>query len=501
MPEITKILIANRGEIALRIIRTCKDLGIQTVAVYSDADAYAPHVLHADESVHIGPAASSESYLVFDKIINAARQTGADAIHPGYGFLSENGDFSERCKGEGMIFIGPKPKAIRLMGDKTAARKLMSKAHVPFPPGTTDALEDPEEAEKAARTIGYPVLIKAAAGGGGKGMRVVNNKKEFHSGIKSARSEAKNAFGDDRVYIEKYLVEPRHVEFQIMADEHGNVLHLYDRECSIQRRHQKVIEEAPCAILPPELRREMAEAAIAAARACNYVGAGTVEFLVDRDRKFYFLEMNTRLQVEHPVTELITGLDLVQLQILVAEGKPLPFKQEDIQKKGHAIECRIYAEDPRDNFLPSTGTLLRHRIPSGNGIRVDAGVEEGQSLTINYDPMISKLCAYGKDRQEAVKRMLRALDEYEIAGCHTTIPFCKFVLNHAAFLKAEYDTHFVQNHYDASLLSTGEPDADDIQSITAALIKMQNSENDPSQSLNANSSGVSISYWWKNRRR
>lgn len=500
MADIEKILIANRGEIALRVIRTCRDMNIPTVAVYSDPDARSPHVLQADESVHIGPAASSESYLVFDKIIDAANKTDADAIHPGYGFLSENGDFAERCRDEGIVFIGPSAGSIRLMGDKTAARDLMSRADVPFPPGTTDALKDSDEAEQIAEEIGYPVLIKAAAGGGGKGMRIVENKEEFRSGIKGARSEARNAFGDDRVYIEKYLVEPRHVEFQIIADEQGNTLHLYDRECSIQRRHQKVIEEAPCAILTPELRAEMAEAAIAAARACDYVGAGTVEFLLDSDRNFYFLEMNTRLQVEHPVTELISGLDLVRLQILVAEGKELPFSQDEVRRNGHAIECRIYAEDPRDNFLPSTGMLLKHRIPSGNGVRVDAGVEEGQSVTIDYDPMISKLCTHGKNRDEAIQRMLRALDEYEISGCRTTIPFCRYVLEHNAFLKAEYDTHFVQNQFDPGRLDEHTEEMETARTIAAALLKLHGGENKDGQSNRTDTTGNSYSYWWKNRR-
>jgi propionyl-CoA carboxylase alpha chain len=499
MPEINKVLVANRGEIALRVIRTCKELGKQTVAVYSDPDADAPHVLMADESVHIGPAASSESYLVIDKIIKAAKDTGADAIHPGYGFLSENGEFSERCEDEGIIFIGPRARAIRLMGDKTAARELMSKANVPFPPGTKKELEDIDEAEKIADEIGYPVLVKAAAGGGGKGMRIVETKEEFKSGIKAAKSEARNAFGDDRVYIEKYLVEPRHVEFQIMADEHGNVLHIYDRECSVQRRHQKVIEEAPCSILTPELRSEMAKAAISAAKAVDYVGAGTIEFLVDADRNFYFLEMNTRLQVEHPVTELITGLDLVELQVLVAEGKELPISQDEVQMKGHAIECRVYAEDPRDNFLPSTGVLTKHRIPSGNGIRVDSGVEEGQEVTINYDPMISKLCTYGNDREHAIKRMLRALDEYEIAGCRTTIPFCKYVLQHDAFVSGEYDTHFVPDHFSPEKLDLEMNDDTNVQALAAALLKMEQGGEEETQTVKSTTNGV-YSKWWKQRK-
>lgn len=500
MPEINKILIANRGEIALRIIRTCKDLGKKTVAVYSEPDAEAPHVLHADESVFIGPAASSESYLVFDKIIEAVRKTGADAIHPGYGFLSENPDFAERCREEDIIFIGPEAESMRLMGDKTAARELMSKADVPFPPGTKKQLENIDEAKKIADEIGYPVLVKAAAGGGGKGMRIVDSADEFESSIKGAKSEARNAFGDDRVYIEKYLVEPRHVEFQIMSDTHGNYLHIFDRECSIQRRHQKVIEEAPCPILTPDLRQEMAEAAIAAAKSCDYVGAGTIEFLVDRDRNFYFLEMNTRLQVEHPVTELISGLDLVALQILVAEGKPLPFSQDDISMNGHAIECRIYAEDPRDNFLPSTGQLTKHRIPSGNGVRVDSGVEEGQKVTINYDPMISKLCTHGQDREHAINRMLRALDEYEIAGCRTTIPFCSYVLDHEAFRSAEYDTHFVPDLFKPEALGRSEEEGSSaIRAMAATLLKTNKSDNGHSEQKSTTDNSQ-FSYWWKNRR-
>ncbi|HLR25618.1 MAG TPA: acetyl-CoA carboxylase biotin carboxylase subunit [Fodinibius sp.] len=502
MAAISKILIANRGEIALRVIRTCKELGKKTVAVYSTPDAEAPHVLQADESVHIGAAASSESYLVIDKIIQAAKDTGADAIHPGYGFLSENADFSQRCNEEDIIFIGPEPYAIKMMGDKTAARELMSKADVPFPPGTKKELKDIGEAKKIADDIGYPVLVKAAAGGGGKGMRIVDSEKDFESGIKAAKSEARNAFGDDRVYIEKYLVEPRHVEFQIMADEHGKVLHIMDRECSIQRRHQKVIEEAPCSILTPELRTEMADAAVSAAKAVDYVGAGTIEFLVDADRNFYFLEMNTRLQVEHPVTELITGLDLVELQILVAEGKELPFNQEDITIDGHAIECRIYAEDPRDNFLPSTGTLTKHRIPSGNGLRVDAGVEEGQEITINYDPMISKLCVHAADRKHAIRRMSRALREYEIAGCRTTIPFCSFVMEHQSFISGDYDTHFVPDHFSDAELNDFRRPKPDIQALTAALLTTAN-DNEAGQNKQgapATTDAAARSEWWRRRK-
>jgi len=497
--KLKKVLVANRGEIAVRVIRTCKELNIESVAVYSEPDKISPHVMLADESVFIGEAASSQSYLDHDKIIHAAKSTGADAIHPGYGFLSENAAFASRCKEEGVIFIGPSPDSISLMGDKTAARELMSKANVPFPPGTKKAFDDIDKARDVADEIGYPVLIKAAAGGGGKGMRIVHKREEFDSSVRGAKSEARNAFGDDRVYIEKYLEEPRHVEFQIMADTHGNVIHLFDRECSIQRRHQKVIEEAPCAILTPELRSEMAEAAIAAAKACNYIGAGTIEFLVDKELKFYFLEMNTRLQVEHPVTELITGRDLVELQILVAEGRELPVKQSDIEKNGHAIECRIYAEDPSDNFLPSTGLLQKHRIPSGPGIRVDAGVEEGQSVTINYDPMISKLCAYAPTRELAINKMLRALEEYEIAGCRTTIPFCEFTLRHPAFREASYDTHFVQNHFDREEMSRADMD-DMIPALSACLLRMSERRREKSKTSVSSDGEIYYTNWWKNRR-
>ncbi|MEX0721484.1 MAG: acetyl-CoA carboxylase biotin carboxylase subunit [Balneolaceae bacterium] len=494
MAQIKKILIANRGEIALRIIHSCKEAGIKTVAVYSRPDAHSPHVLHADESVFIGEAASSESYLVVDKIIKAAKETGADAIHPGYGFLSENAVFAERCKKEKIIFIGPEPEAIRLMGDKTKARELVTKAGIPTPPGLQSELKDIEEARAVADDIGYPILVKAAAGGGGKGMRIVHKKEEFEASIKAAKSEAKNAFGDDRIYIEKYLEEPRHVEFQIMADTHGNVVHIFDRECSIQRRHQKVIEEAPCILLTPELRADMAEAAIKAAKACDYVGAGTIEFLVDKHRNFYFLEMNTRLQVEHPVTEMISGVDLVVTQILVAEGKKLPFKQEDLAINGHSIECRIYAEDPAENFLPSTGLLKKHRVPTGSGIRVDAGVEEGQEITINYDPMISKLTVHGSSREVALQRMLRALNEYEIVGCKTTIPFCEFTLNHPSFVEAKYDTHFVQNHFKPEIMQISQQE----EKVALAAVLLKNLEQEGSEPVMGRN--IEPALWWKNRR-
>lgn len=495
MADIKKVLIANRGEIALRVIHTCKELGIKTVAVYSEPDAHSPHVLHADESVLIGGAASSESYLNMDKIVAAVKETGADAIHPGYGFLSENAKFAERCQKEDIIFIGPMPKAIRLMGDKTEARALVTQAGIPTPPGLKSELKDIEEARRVADEIGYPILVKAAAGGGGKGMRIVHKKEEFEASIKAAKSEARNAFGDDRIYIEKYLEKPRHVEFQIMADTHGNVLHVYDRECSVQRRHQKVIEEAPCAILTPELRKKMAKAAIKAAKACDYIGAGTIEFMVDKNLDFYFLEMNTRLQVEHPVTEMITGVDLVALQILVAEGKELPIKQEDLSINGHAIECRIYAEDASNNFLPSTGFLHKHRIPTGSGIRVDAGVEEGQQITINYDPMISKLSVHGPDRESARKRMLRALDEYEIAGCKTTIPFCAFTLKHPQFISADYDTHFVPEYFKPEKINDAQKEEE--MALAASLLKSVQ------QNTNGEVKGNFVqksSVWWEKRK-
>jgi propionyl-CoA carboxylase alpha chain len=495
MSTIKKVLIANRGEIALRIIRTCNERNIKTVAVYSTPDASSPHVLSANESVHIGNAPSSESYLVMEKIIDAAKQTGADAIHPGYGFLSENSRFASLCKENGIIFIGPTPSAIEMMGDKTKARELMAKANVPLPPGTESAMEDVDEAKKIAEEIGYPVLIKAAAGGGGKGMRIVYDPENFEKSVKTAKSEAKSSFGDDRVFVEKYLEEPRHIEFQVFADEHGNVVHMFERECSIQRRHQKVIEEAPSAVVTPELREKMAEAAVTVAKSCNYVGAGTVEFLVDKHLDFFFLEMNTRLQVEHPVTELITGLDLVSLQIDVAEGKELPVKQSDITKTGHAIECRIYAEDPEDQFLPSTGHLSRHRIPAGPGIRVDAGIEEDMDVSIYYDPMISKLSVHAEDRERAIERMIRALDEYEISGMRTTIPFCKYTLQHKNFRKGTYDTHFVKDHFTPENL-TEHIDLQ-IAALASALISDRNGEE-----KNKSKQKVSVateSDWWKKR--
>lgn len=498
MAEIRKILIANRGEIAVRVIRTCKHLGIKSVAVYSDVDSGMPHVILADESVCIGEAPSSKSYLVMDKIIAAAKKTGADAIHPGYGFLSENAIFAQMCMDNGIIFIGPTPHAIEAMGDKTKARELMKKHNVPLPPGTDTALKDIAEAEEVADRIGYPVMIKAAAGGGGKGMRIVYKKEDFTSSIRTARSEALNAFGDDRVFIEKYLESPRHIEFQIMADAHGNVLHLYDRECSVQRRHQKVVEEAPSPFLDDDMRARMAETAVKAARSCGYLGAGTVEFLADKHRNFYFLEMNTRLQVEHPVTEFITGLDLVELQIRVAEGKKLPLTQKDISIKGHAIESRICAEDPEGNFLPSTGFIKRHKIPSGPGVRVDSGIVAGQSVTINYDPLLAKLVTYGFDREQAINRMRQALKEYEIAGCRTTIPFCLFTMNHPVFQSGTYDTHFIKDYYKPGEMESTTSEIDSI----AAVLLFQNANNGSNGKPDTVMAGTAPdeALWWRIRK-
>ena len=450
-------------------MRTCRERGLATVAVYSDADAGALHVRLADEAVRVGPAPSADSYLVAERILDAARATGADAVHPGYGFLSENAAFAEACAEAGITFIGPPPEAIRQMGDKTAARGLMREAGVPMAPGTTDAIADPAEAERVAGEIGYPVLVKAAAGGGGKGMRVVERPEDFRAGFDRATSEATSAFGDGRVYVEKFLVGPRHVEMQVLADTHGNVVHLFERECSIQRRHQKVVEEAPSAVLTPALREAMGEAAVTAARACGYVGAGTVEFLVDAPgadgvRPFYFLEMNTRLQVEHPVTEAITGLDLVAEQLRIAEGEPLGYAQADVACHGHAVECRVYAEDVGAGFLPAPGPLVRHRPPGGPGVRVDAGVEEGDTVPVYYDPMISKLTTWAPTRSAAIARMDRALAEYDVAGVPTTIPFCRFVMQSEAFRSGDFDTGFVDHEFSPADLAPTDAD------VRAALV-------------------------------
>lgn len=442
-----KILVANRGEIAIRVMRTAKSMGIKTVAVFSEADRNAPHVRYADEAVCIGKAPSNESYLLGDKIIDVARNLNVDGIHPGYGFLSENAHFAELCEQNNITFIGPKSKAIKIMGSKLAAKEAVKAYNIPMVPGIDEAITDVKKAKEIAKQIGFPILIKASAGGGGKGMRIVEKESELESQMNRAISEATSAFGDGSVFIEKYVTSPRHIEIQVMADSHGNVLHFFERECSIQRRHQKVVEEAPSTILTPELRRKMGEAAINVARSCDYLGAGTVEFLMDADLNFYFLEMNTRLQVEHPVTELISGVDLVELQIKVARGEALDMKQEDLKIKGHALELRVYAEDPINDFLPSVGLLKTYKLPVGEGIRVDNGFEEGMEIPIYYDPMLSKLITYGKTRNEAIQLMRKAIDNYLIEGVQTTLPFGKFICEHDAFISGDFDTHFVKKYY------------------------------------------------------
>lgn len=448
-----KILVANRGEIALRVMKTIRKMGIKTVAVYSDADRNSPHVKFADEAVLLGKAPSSESYLVMEKVIAAAKQTGADGIHPGYGFLSENAAFAQLVADNGITFIGPRAHAIEIMGNKLAAKEAVKSYDIPMVPGIEEAITDKDLAKKVAGEIGFPILIKAAAGGGGKGMRVVDNLEELPEQMDRAIGEAVAAFGDGAVFIEKYVGSPRHIEIQILADTHGNVLHLFERECSVQRRHQKVVEEAPSCVLTPEIRAAMGDAAVRVAKACDYVGAGTVEFLLDEDKKFYFLEMNTRLQVEHPVTELITGLDLVEQQIKIARGEALAFEQSDLSIKGHAVEVRVYAEDPLENFMPSIGTLSTYKTPTGEGIRVDDGFEEGMTVPMYYDPMISKLITYGKTREEAIQLMVQAIDGYKVEGVETTLSFGKFVCEHDAFLSGNFDTHFVKNHYSPEALT------------------------------------------------
>jgi acetyl-CoA carboxylase biotin carboxylase subunit len=438
-----RILVANRGEIAVRIVRACREMGIVSVAVFSEADRDARHVRLADEAVAIGPAPSRESYLRIDRVIDAARQTGAEAIHPGYGFLAENEAFARACEEAGVAFIGPRAATIALMGEKTSARREAVAAGVPVVPGTLAPEADPEVLAREAERIGYPVMLKAAAGGGGKGLRLVGSPAELAPALARARSEAASAFGDDRVYLEKAIVKPRHIEIQVLADHHGNAVHLFERECSIQRRHQKVVEESPSPLLTPELRAEMGALAVALVRRTGYVNAGTLEFLVGEDRRPYFLEMNTRLQVEHPVTELVTGVDLVQAQIRIAQGEPLMLRQDDLVQRGHAIECRVYAEDPAAGFMPSPGRIVALRVPSGPGIRDDSGFDEGATVPIHYDPLVSKLVAWGATRGEAIARMRRAVSEYTVLGIRTTLPFFDRLLRHPGFAQGDFDTAFV----------------------------------------------------------
>lgn len=492
-----KILIANRGEIAIRVMRSAREMGIATVAVFSEADRNALHVRYADEAVCIGPAASSQSYLVMERIIEAARQTGADAIHPGYGFLSENAAFADLVKASGIIFIGPSGDSMRKMGSKLAAKATAEANNIPLVPGTAKALESVEEGMRVAEKIGFPVLIKASAGGGGKGMRIVHAAVEFEEQMRLAVSEATSSFGDGAVFIERYVGSPRHIEIQVLGDTHGNVVHLFERECSVQRRHQKVVEEAPSSVLTPQLRAEMGRCAVEVAKACNYVGAGTVEFLLDERLNFYFLEMNTRLQVEHPVTEYITGLDLVKEQIKVARGERLSFRQEDLKILGHAIEIRVYAEDPADNFLPDIGRLSTYRIPQGPGIRVDDAYEEGMDIPIYYDPMIAKLIAYGSDRSEAIERMKRAIEDYHITGVKTTLPFCHFVMRHEAFVSGKFDTHFVKNHYTPDMLHRAEPD----EEMIAALLAVRSIRNNSIPRNSTSGEQGKVSRWKSNRLR
>lgn len=467
MKKINKILVANRAEIALRIMRTAREMGLQTVAVFSEADRTAPHVRYADEAYLIGSAPSSESYLKMDILINIALESGSQAIHPGYGFLSENETFAKKVTEAGLIFIGPSSESIAVMGSKLAAKAAAAKYNVPLVPGTAEPIKEVSKAKQIAREIGYPILIKASAGGGGKGMRIVYEENEFEEQMERASSEAKSAFGDGSIFIEKYVSSPRHIEFQIFGDQHGNVVHLFERECSIQRRHQKVVEEAPSSILTEEIRTRMGEAAINVAKSCGYYGAGTVEFILDEALNFYFLEMNTRLQVEHPVTEEITGLDLVKLQIQIAEGDTLPFKQEDIKRNGHAIEVRVYAEDPNNNFLPDIGTLATYIRPQGNGIRVDDGYEQGMEVPFYYDPMIGKLICYAADRPSAIKKMIRAIDEFQITGIETTLPFCRYVMTHDAFTSGKFDTKFVENYFKPPLVLN---DIKDEEALLAAVL-------------------------------
>ncbi len=469
-----KILIANRGEIAIRVMRTAKKMGIKTVAVYSEADRQSPHVRFADEAVLLGPAPSNQSYLVMEKIIKAAKKTGADGIHPGYGFLSENAIFAQLVEDEGLTFIGPRPHAIRVMGSKLAAKEAVREYNIPMVPGIEEAITDVKLAKKIATEIGFPILIKASAGGGGKGMRVVNSLAELPEQMERAISEAISAFGDGSVFIEKYVTSPRHIEIQVLADTHGNTVHLFERECSVQRRHQKVVEEAPSAVLTPTLRKEMGEAAVKVAKACDYVGAGTVEFLLDDQLNFYFLEMNTRLQVEHPVTEWVTGIDLVEQQIKVARGEKLAFSQADLSINGHALELRVYAEDPLNNFLPSVGNLSTYKKPSGTNIRVDDGFEEGMDIPIYYDPMIAKLITYGATREAAIQRMLEAIKAYEIEGVATTLPFGKFVCEHEAFRSGNFDTHFVKNYYSPEKIQAHQQQEKELAALLGLKLLLDN---------------------------
>lgn len=496
MKKINKILVANRGEISLRVMRTAREMGIKTVAVYSEADRNALHVRYADEAICLGPPASSQSYLLGDKIIEVCKNLKVDAIHPGYGFLSENAGFAKKVYDAGLIFIGPSPEAIEVMGSKLAAKHAVSKYDIPMVPGTEDAISDIPAAKKTAAAIGYPILIKASAGGGGKGMRIVENEEEFEAQMQRAISEAVSAFGDGAVFIEKYITSPRHIEIQVLGDQHGNIVHLFERECSVQRRHQKVIEEAPSAVITEEKRNEMGQAAVAVAKACNYYGAGTVEFIVDENLDFFFLEMNTRLQVEHPVTEMITGKDLVMEQILIAEGHPLSFSQDDLKIQGHAMEVRVYAEDPRNNFLPDIGKLITYQRPQGPGVRVDDGFEQGMDIPIYYDPMIAKLVTHGETRNKAIQRMIRAIDDYRITGIETTLPFCKYVMQHDAFTSGDFDTKFVEKFFTPEVLDEAFDD-EELEILAAAGVFLLESTKQKTQNKGTLATTMTGSNWKK----
>lgn len=497
MKNISKILVANRGEIALRVMRSAKEMGIKTVAIFSEADRNALHVQYADEAIFVGGPKSADSYLRGDKILEICRQLNVDAIHPGYGFLSENARFAQAAADAGIIFVGPTPSAIELMGSKLAAKAAVAHYNIPMVPGTEEAITDVEAAKLIAQSVGFPILIKASAGGGGKGMRIVSDLSDFEEQMQLAVSEATSAFGDGSVFIEKYIGSPRHIEIQVLGDTHGNIVHLFERECSIQRRHQKVIEEAPSSVLTPELRAVMGECAVNVAKACHYVGAGTVEFLLDEHYNFYFLEMNTRLQVEHPVTEQITGLDLVKEQIKVAQGAPLTFKQEDLKINGHALELRLYAEDPQNNFLPDVGTLQTYSRPQGLGVRVDDGFEQGMDIPIYYDPMIAKLITFGATRSEAIAKMVRAIDEYQVTGVENTLAFGKYVMQHPAFISGNFDTKFIQNYFKPENLNLEIlPEAEKVAAILAAWLYETAK---PTPHTTENTTQVLKSNWKKNR--
>lgn len=484
-----KILVANRGEIAQRVMRTAREMGIKTVAVFSEADRNMPFVRYADEAYCIGPAPSAQSYLRADKIIEIAKQSGADAIHPGYGFLSENASFSKAVTDAGLIFIGPSAHSIDMMGDKISAKQAAKKFNVPMVPGTEDPIESLAEAQTIGERIGYPILIKASAGGGGKGMRVVNTADELEEQMRMAKSEALNAFGNDAIFVEKYVGAPRHIEIQVLGDQHGNYVYLFERECSIQRRHQKLIEEAPSSCLTKDIRKAMGESAVAVCKACNYYGAGTIEFLVDENLNYYFLEMNTRLQVEHCVTEMITGIDLVREQINVARGEKLSFTQDDLKISGHAIELRVCAEDPLNNFLPDTGRLNMYQPPKGPGVRVDDGYEQGMDIPIFYDPMIAKLVVHAGNRDEAIERLCRAIDEYYIQGFQNTLSFGKWAVQTEPFRTGNFDTKFIEKHYKPEYLWTEDADATEVAALLAGVIwEKEKKPKTAAQSLQSESS-------------